>query len=119
MSSLFSRLRRRTRTLVLLTCVMQLQGSAGLYAQDVSSDYADERATSYILAPNDLVDIRVFQEDDLESKVRISKNGTITFPLIGEIKIGGRTPQEAARVIRDALAKGYLINPQVTLNVIT
>ena len=119
MSSLLSRLCRWTCTIVLVTCVMQLKGSAGLYAQDVSSDNADERATSYILAPNDLIDIKVFQEDDLESKVRISRNGTITFPLIGEVRIGGKTPQQAARTIRDALAKGYLINPQVTLNVIS
>lgn len=79
----------------------------------------DERATSYILAPNDLVDIRVFQEDDLESKLRVSKDGTITFPLIGSVKIGGKTPQDAARTIRDALARGYLINPQVTINVLS
>src|SRR5438105_12094566 len=63
-----------------------------------TSDYAGEdRATSYILAPNDLVDIKVFQEDDLEAKLRISKDGTITFPLIGQVHVGGRTPQEAAR----------------------
>jgi protein involved in polysaccharide export with SLBB domain len=79
----------------------------------------EDRATSYILAPNDLVDIKVFQEDDLESKLRISRDGTITFPLIGQVRIGGRTPQQAARIIRDALARGYIINPQVTVNVLS
>jgi protein involved in polysaccharide export with SLBB domain len=79
---------------------------------------ADQRATSYILAPNDLIDVKVFQEDDLESKLRISKDGTITFPLIGSVKVGGKTPQDAARVIRDGLAKGYLVNPQVSVNVL-
>ena len=64
------------------------------------------------------MNVKVFQEDDLESKVRISRNGTITLPLIGEVRIGGKTPQQAARTISDALAKGYLINPQVTLNVL-
>lgn len=78
----------------------------------------DARATSYILAPNDLISVKVFQEDDLESKLRISKDGTITFPLIGPVKIGGKTPQDASRIIRDGLAKGYLINPQVTINVL-
>jgi protein involved in polysaccharide export with SLBB domain len=90
-----------------------------LRAQNVDTNPPDERASGYILAPNDLVDIKVFQEDDLESKLRISKDGTITFPLVGVLRIGGKTPQDAARVVRDALAKGYLVNPQVTVNVIS
>ena len=73
---------------------------------------------NYVLAANDLIGIRVFQEDDLETRVRISKDGTITFPLIGAVRVGGKTPQEAAKVIRDMLAKGYLINPQVTVSVL-
>jgi protein involved in polysaccharide export with SLBB domain len=94
--------------------------AAALELRGQSTDaMTDDRATSYILAPNDLVDIKVFQEDDLESKLRISRDGTITFPLIGQVRIGGRTPQQAARIIRDALARGYIINPQVTVNVLS
>jgi len=73
---------------------------------------------NYILAPNDLIQVKVFQEDDLLSTLRVSRDNTVTFPLIGIVKIGGRSPQEAARVIQDALAKDYLVNPQVTLTVI-
>lgn len=78
----------------------------------------DSPRANYVLAANDLIGIKVFQEDDLETRVRISKDGTITFPLIGVIRVGGKTPQEAARGIRDMLAKGYLINPQVTVSVL-
>lgn len=109
---------RAARNLLLLAWVATAPDSPLLHAQEISSDSFDERASSYILAPNDLVNVKVFQEDDLESKVRVSRDGTITLPLIGEVRIGGKTPQQAARTIRDALAKGYLINPQVTLNVI-
>jgi protein involved in polysaccharide export with SLBB domain len=86
-------------------------------ADAVVPDQEGPRA-NYVLAANDLIGIRVFQEDDLETRVRISKDGTITFPLIGAIRVGGKTPQEAARTIRDLLAKGYLINPQVTVSVL-
>lgn len=79
---------------------------------------ADLPRPNYVLAPNDLVDVRVFQEDDLETRVRLSKDGTITFPLIGTVHVGGKTPPEAAHIIRDMLAKGYLINPQVTVGVL-
>jgi protein involved in polysaccharide export with SLBB domain len=73
---------------------------------------------NYVLATNDLISIKVFQEDDLQTQVRVAKDGTITFPLIGVVRVGGKTPQEAARTIRDMLAKGYLVNPQVTVNVL-
>ena len=98
---------------VYVAAALQLRG------QSTDAAMSEDRATSYILAPNDLVDIKVFQEDDLESKLRISRDGTITFPLIGQVRIGGRTPQQAARIIRDALARGYIINPQVTVNVLS
>ncbi len=74
--------------------------------------------SNYILAPSDLVEVKVYQEDDLETKVRVARDGTITFPLVGAVKVGGKSPQEAAESIRDRLARGYLINPQVTVNVL-
>lgn len=104
--------------IALLLVFFQATFCWNLFGQDGQAEDADQRASSYVLAPNDLVDIKVFQEDDLETKVRISRSGTITFPLIGEIRIGGKTAQEASRTIRDALARGYLISPQVTVNVL-
>lgn len=74
--------------------------------------------TNYILAPNDMIQVKVFQEDDLLSMLRISKDNTVTFPLIGVVRIGGHSQQDAARIIQDALAKDYLVNPQVNVTVI-
>jgi protein involved in polysaccharide export with SLBB domain len=74
--------------------------------------------SNYVLSANDLVKLTVFQESDLETTVRVSKDGTVTFPLIGAVKIGGKTPQDAAKLVRDLLAKDYLVNPQVNLTVI-
>jgi polysaccharide export outer membrane protein len=115
------RLSRRT----LLTAAIFFAGwsmparviTAATPADAVQPDQDSPRA-NYVLAANDLIGIKVFQEDDLETRVRISKDGTITFPLVGVIRVGGKTPQEAARTIRDMLAKGYLINPQVTVSVL-
>ncbi|MEA3208225.1 MAG: polysaccharide biosynthesis/export protein [Chthoniobacter sp.] len=77
-----------------------------------------DRQSNYVLVPNDLIDVKVFQEDDLTSRVRISKDGSVTLPLIGSVAVGGRTTQEAAHTIREMLAKDYLVNPQVNLTVI-
>jgi polysaccharide export outer membrane protein len=72
----------------------------------------------YQLAPSDVVEIRVFQEDDLLTKTRIASDGTITFPLVGVLKIGGQTVEQAAGMIKDLLAKDYLVNPQISVTVL-
>ena len=73
---------------------------------------------NYILSPNDIILVKVFEDPDLDSQHRISQDGTINFPLIGVIQISGRTVTQAASTIRDRLLKGYLRNPQVRVNVI-
>ncbi len=69
------------------------------------------------LSPEDIIQVDVFQEADLQTKARISQAGTITFPLIGEVKIAGMSPENAALAIRNQLAKDYIVNPQVTVTV--
>ncbi len=69
------------------------------------------------ISRNDLMLIKVYQEDDLESTVRVSDAGTILFPLIGEVPAAGLTTQALAQRIAARLADGYLRNPQVTVTV--
>jgi polysaccharide export outer membrane protein len=71
----------------------------------------------YRIMPADILDVTVFQEADLKSTLRVSNEGTIAFPLIGVVTVGGLSPQEAAQAVRDRLAKGYLVNPQVSVTV--
>ena len=74
--------------------------------------------SDYKIAPADVLQVTVFQEDDLKSTLRVSNEGTIVFPLIGKLSVGGLTPQATARLIQEHLAHGYLINPQVSVNVL-
>ncbi len=74
-------------------------------------------AAGHVLAANDLITVKVFDEPNLDTIARISEDGRITFPLLGEIAVAGKTAQEAARVIRDRLEARFLVNPQVTLTV--
>ncbi|MDQ6860078.1 MAG: polysaccharide biosynthesis/export family protein [Verrucomicrobiota bacterium] len=75
-------------------------------------------APSHVLAPGELVQIKVFQEPDLDTAVRIPSDGRITFPLIGEVTMAGETVQGATRTIHDRLQARFLVNPQVTISVI-
>lgn len=68
------------------------------------------------LGPGDGVRVTVFQYPDLTTETRISQSGTITFPLVGEVKIGGLTTAAASTEISRQLKRGkYMLNPQVTV----
>ena len=72
---------------------------------------------SYVLVPNDVVSIHVYQEEDLTTEARVSKEGTIPMALLGSVKVGGLTVEEARQAIEGMLAKDYLVSPQVILTV--
>lgn len=69
------------------------------------------------LMPNDILAIRVLGENDLTVERRVSNDGSITYPFLDLIKVAGKTPAEVEVTIRDGLAKDYLVNPQVLVDV--
>ncbi|MEI8233451.1 MAG: polysaccharide biosynthesis/export family protein [Verrucomicrobiota bacterium] len=100
--------------LLLLLCIVYALPLLGQTPKDASPGSAP--SSNYRLSANDLVQVKVFQEDDLDATLRISKDGTIQFPLIGSARIGGRTVQEAALTMEAALRE-YLTRPQVAIRV--
>jgi len=78
---------------------------------------AQEPDANYLLSADDLVDFRVFQEQDLDSVVRISGDGNANFPLIGSVKIGGLSIAAAVAALQNRYRDGYLVNPQVSITV--
>ena len=69
----------------------------------------------YILGEGDVLTISVYGQPDLKSVVRISGDGMITFPLIGQVRAAGRSVDQLSEKIEFLLADGYLINPQVSI----
>lgn len=66
------------------------------------------------LGVGDAVRVTVFQQPDLTIETRISERGTISMPLIGEVKLAGLSATEAGSHIGGALKRGkFLNNPQV------
>lgn len=82
-----------------------------------AGDSGTNARPDYVLTANDVVHVRVYQEDDLEAKVRVSKDGTIVLALLGPVRVGGKTREQAARDIRDLLAEKYLVSPQVSIEI--
>ncbi|UXH79486.1 polysaccharide export protein EpsE [Roseateles amylovorans] len=73
----------------------------------------------YRLGSGDAIRISVFQNPDLLLETRVSENGTITFPLLGTVRVGGLAVSEAEGRIAEGLRKGNFVKqPQVTIVVL-
>jgi protein involved in polysaccharide export with SLBB domain len=70
--------------------------------------------TDYRIAAADLISITVYQDTEMNRKVRVNTNGAVSLPLIGPVKIGGMTLAEAQAAVETKLSK-FLVNPQVSL----
>jgi protein involved in polysaccharide export with SLBB domain len=74
--------------------------------------------SSYKLNSGDMISVRVLGEDDLKrEKVRLSDAGTISFPVLGEIRVRGMTAGALEEYITKGLKGRYLLNPQVTVTI--
>jgi polysaccharide biosynthesis/export protein len=73
----------------------------------------------YRLGPGDIVRITVYNNLDLTTEAQITQEGRITFPLIGQIQIGGMEKGQAEQIIARRLGDGgFVIKPQVNVLVL-
>ncbi|HAV41763.1 MAG TPA: hypothetical protein DCW97_05065 [Acidobacteria bacterium] len=68
----------------------------------------------YIIGPRDLLEIKVFELPEFDHTVRVSEDGSITLPLIGNIQIGGLTKDKAEERLSELLEK-YVKKAQVSI----
>lgn len=73
---------------------------------------------NYRLGPSDKVQILVFQEDDLSLSTEISNNGSIDYPLIGNVQLSGLTLTQAEKLLDEKLRGDYLVNPQISVSIV-
>src|SRR3990167_5068845 len=72
----------------------------------------------YQLGSGDVITIVVFGEEDLKrGPIRLTDAGTISYPVLGELKVLGRTVGELEKIITDGLQGRYLVNPRVSVSV--
>lgn len=69
----------------------------------------------YIISPNDILDITVYGETDFSTTVRVSFDGTISYPYLGNIRSAGLTLHQLEMNITELLGEDYLVSPQVSI----
>lgn len=77
-----------------------------------------ETLSRYKLSTGDVISISVYGEDDLKrEKVRLTDAGTISYPVLGEIQVRGKTVGELEKVLTGGLRGSYLVNPRVAVTI--
>ena len=74
---------------------------------------------NYVLKPSDVIQISVFLEPDLEKSVRIEADGTVTLPLIKKVKVANLTVSDAQELITQLYNRDYLVDPQISVLVVS
>jgi len=81
-----------------------------------AQDARPAAAPEYKLGPGDAIKVQVYQNPDLTLEARVSEGGSISYPLVGSVPIGGMSISEAEKKIADALrSKQILKQPQVNI----
>lgn len=71
-----------------------------------------------VLGPGDTVRITAFRYPDLTTVARLSEEGAVNVPLIGQVTLKGMTPEQAGRHIAERLKHGnFILNPQIDVAV--
>lgn len=100
------------KIILALTLALSLQGLAAASAAD----------NDYIMCPGDQLQVVVYRHTDISSPLNstpyiVRPDGKVTFPLIGDIDVTGKTVTEFTRQLEASLAE-YLVRPQVSVNIL-
>lgn len=112
---------RPTIRMILASLVIMLPlaacSSAGSNLPMLEASRADD--ANYRLGPGDKLHIVVLGADDLTGDYSVGDNGTISSPLIGDVKAAGLTRAQVEREMEQKLSQGYLRNPKVSVSILT
>lgn len=75
-------------------------------------------AGEYLVGVGDEIEITVYGEKDLTTKVKIARSGKIYFPFLDDIPVIGLSLQEIENKIHAGLLGDYLVNPQVSVSIV-
>jgi polysaccharide export outer membrane protein len=76
---------------------------------------AQRDSGGYRIGPNDIIEIRVFEYDKMNTLARVGENGLVSLPPLGEVRAAGLTERELEAVLREKLRGKYLTDPHLTV----
>jgi polysaccharide export outer membrane protein len=99
-------------TLLSLAVLLAIQAAAPVAPAPAAQPQGN---AAYVIGPNDVLGIKVLGEADLTGTYAVDSDGTIRFPFLDRVPVGGRTVQEIEFVLTKLLGEGFLNRPQVSV----
>ena len=96
----------------LLAALWLLLSAIALSSASLANAAEPRANVDYKLGQGDAIRILVFQNPDLTLDSRVSESGTITYPLIGTVNIGGLSIEAAEKRIAAGLKDGGFVQKQ-------
>jgi len=75
------------------------------------------REVTYEVGAGDVLEVRVYGEEDLSKNYTLDRDGSLVLPYVGRTPVAGMTANQVAQHIEQRLRDGYLVEPQVTVAV--
>jgi polysaccharide export outer membrane protein len=72
---------------------------------------------SYRVGPRDLLEVRVYEDQQMNGERRVSENGAINLPLLGDVPVDGKTTAEIAQVLKERLEARYMQRASVVVEI--
>ena len=91
------------------------QQTKQLNAQLFASASTAMNMKDYVIREGDLLQVNVYEDQDLNTTARVSARGTVTLPLLGDVKVGGMTTGAAEQKIAAAYGAKYYQDPHVNV----
>jgi polysaccharide export outer membrane protein len=100
-----------TKAAALAVIAVLVLASAAPAAQDTSAEYK--------IGPKDLLEITVLGVQEISKiVVRVSEEGRITLPLLGEVEVGDLTKFEVEKKLAGLAGEKIVLKPQVTVHIL-
>jgi polysaccharide export outer membrane protein len=72
-------------------------------------------SADYVIGPEDVLDIDIFDVPELSKTVRVANDGTISLALLGHVRAAGLTTTQLREELESKWSQTYLENPQVSV----
>jgi polysaccharide biosynthesis/export protein len=102
---------------LLLLAGLVLAGADARAQESAAPPRAAGMAADYSVGASDVLRVTVFNEEKLSGLFRVDTDGTITYPMLGRLKVAGQTSRDIEAVLTKMLEDGYVRRPTVAVEV--
>jgi polysaccharide biosynthesis/export protein len=86
-----------------------------VWVQDLPSQAGPKSGDGgYVVAAGDLVNVRVFGQEEMSVKAKVRRDGRLAIPFVGDLEVQGKRPAAIAKELEERL-KTYVNSPKITV----